>query len=185
MSPARVQGIPYSYEADMWSLGIFMIVFMTGKPPFPTNRGHWQLMNAILHGSIPILMLNSENASPELIDFIRQCLDAPIGDKTFANVLLNYEFLTSAREHGILTTNQSEPPLLPQLKSLSRFDETTESSIDNIVETATSWQLEGFKKTVSNASETSAQLKLPQFPSSQIRWLAYQMGIESGLLEKK
>jgi hypothetical protein len=147
-------------------------------------------MNAILHGPDPIQKLNSENASPELIDFIRQCLDAPIGDKTFANTLLNHEFLTSARERGILTTNPSEPPLLPQRKSLSRLDETTESSIDNIVETAISWQLErfgdeNFKKTVSNASETSIELKLPQFPSSQIRWLAYQMGIENDLLEKK
>jgi serine/threonine protein kinase len=49
MSPARIRAVAsYSFEADMWSLGITLITIIAGKLPFPTNLGSWQLMNAIL-----------------------------------------------------------------------------------------------------------------------------------------
>jgi serine/threonine protein kinase len=50
MSPARIRAVAsYSFEADMWSLGITLITIISGKLPFPTNLGSWQLMNAILN----------------------------------------------------------------------------------------------------------------------------------------
>jgi serine/threonine protein kinase len=49
MSPARIRAVAsYSFEADMWSLGITLITIIAGKLPYPTNQGSWQLMNAIL-----------------------------------------------------------------------------------------------------------------------------------------
>jgi serine/threonine protein kinase len=184
MSPSRIQGLPYSYETDMWSLGITMIAIMEGKPPFPTNRGHWQLMDAILHGSEPTLEL--KEPSPDLRDFISQCLNVPSGDKMFANTLLNHAFLSSARERIL-----SEPLLLPFHRLHSRNDE---SAIDKIVETAISWQLErlgdenfqrSIEKEADGEKKNLVQPKLPQFSLSQIEWLAAQMVIESSILQKK
>jgi serine/threonine protein kinase len=183
MSPSRIQGLPYSYETDMWSLGITMIAIMIGKSPFPTNRGHWQLMDAILHGSEPT---PPQESSPDLRDFVSQCLNAPLGDKMSANTLLNHAFLSSARERIL-----SEPLLLPFHRLHSRNDE---SAIDNIVETAISWQLErlgdenyqrSIKNEVDGEKKNLVQSKLPQFLSSQIEWLAAQMVIESSILQKK
>jgi serine/threonine protein kinase len=192
MSPARIKGAPYSYEADMWGLGMSIIAFTTGKTPFPTNRGYWQLMNAILHGPEPTLQqLDPGTAhSPELVDFIHKCLDAPIGDKHFASKLLNHPFLIAARERGILNSDSADPPMLLQHRSL--LDDTTEGSMNNIVETTISWQLErladeSFKRSRSKDGDlkTLNHSKLPEFSSSQIQWLASQMVIESDILEKK
>jgi serine/threonine protein kinase len=64
----------------MWGLGITIIALIMGEPPFPTDRGLWPLMNAILRGPEPNLGTSVEKVSPELNDFIHQCLNAPLGD---------------------------------------------------------------------------------------------------------
>jgi serine/threonine protein kinase len=101
MSPDRIRGeTSYSFEADSWSLGITLITIIAGKLPFPTNLGSWQLMNAILNEKQPTLP--EETTSPELRDFIHQCLNQPLNDKMGSWKLLNHAFLSSARDRGIL-----------------------------------------------------------------------------------
>ena len=105
MSPARIRAdASYSFEADMWSLGITLITIITGKLPFPTNLGSWQLMNAILCEKQPTLPL--ESTSPELLDFIHQCLNQPLNDKMGSWKLLDHAFLSSARDRGVLLSKK-------------------------------------------------------------------------------
>lgn len=108
MSPARVRGLAYSYEADIWGLGITMIASITGQLPFETTRGPWYLMNEILQGSQPTL--DTSKTSAEFRDFIHQCLNQPLKEKESAKNLLGHDFITSAKDRGIIP--RSDPPVL-------------------------------------------------------------------------
>ena len=191
MSPDRVRGIPYSFEADMWSLGITMITMVMGKPPFPTNRGPWNLMNAIIQGPQPTL--DPESVSLELQSFVHDCLNQSSQDSTCAAKLLNHDFFVSAKIRGVTTPSLLSRPATPACQS-----QTSAEVIDKIVEAAMSWQLEqyedetAFKFNTERYDEeekekepSSMTRNLPQYSTQQIAGLASQMLIESSILQER
>jgi serine/threonine protein kinase len=206
MSPARIRGLEeYSYEADMWSLGITMIAVMTGSIPFPTANGSWQLMTAILEGPQPTI--TTVDVSPEMHDFIHQCLNQPLRDKSCVQKLLGHAFLTSAKDRGILS--EHKPAILAKRGKLMHFDLPTNTTMEGIVEVAISWQLDQLKDTWSEdenvSSESASKSKkgehkpesftehntksfirrIPRFSASSIQWLAIQMDAQASVLECK
>jgi serine/threonine protein kinase len=45
MSKERLQtNTKYGFESDIWSLGITLIVIITGQVPYPTKEGQYQLI---------------------------------------------------------------------------------------------------------------------------------------------
>ena len=193
MSPDRVRGIPYSFEADMWSLGITMITMVMGKPPFPTNRGPWNLMNAIIQGPQPTL--DPGSVSLELQSFVHDCLNQSSQDSTCAAKLLNHDFLVSARNRGVTTPSLLSRPARPACQA-----QTSAEVVDKIVEAAMSWQLEQYEdekafkfnterydeEEKGKGKETSSMTKnLPQYSTTQIAGLASQMLIESSILQER
>jgi serine/threonine protein kinase len=183
MSPARIRGVSeYSFEADMWSLGVTMIAIMTGDIPFPTANGSWQLMKAILEGPQPTL--SKEGVSSEMYDFIHQCLNQPFGEKSSALILLDHPFLSLARGRGILPMHK--PANLARCGKLM----PTSTSIKKVVEVAIAWQLEELNNEIKNekfviAEAKKSTRKFPRFSTPQIQHLAFQMGAESSVLEDK
>jgi serine/threonine protein kinase len=134
----------------MWSLGVTIITVMTGKISFPTaNRNSWMLMNAIISGPQPTL--SKEGVSSEMYDFIHQCLNQPVKDKSCALKLLDHPFLTLARDRGILPTHK--PATLAKCGKLKPLDLPSNTSIKKVVEVAISWQLERFEKKINLSRE--------------------------------
>jgi serine/threonine protein kinase len=188
MSPERVRGVTeYSYEADMWSLGITMITVMTRRIPFPTSKGSWQLMKAILEGPQPTI--TTKEVSSEMHDFIHECLNQPLRDKSSAQKLLNHPFLSLARNRGILPLHK--PPVLTQHGKLMPFDLPSDKAIDRIVELGISWQLERMEDEYNLSIDKSSHQKEPlvkhfsRFSKLHIESLATQMGAETSILEEK
>jgi serine/threonine protein kinase len=210
MSPARINGLAeYSFEADMWSLGITMITVMTGKIPFPTANGSWQLMNAILKGPQPTI--TTVDVSLEMHDFIHQCLNQPLRDKSCVQKLLGHAFLTSAKDRGILSVHK--PAILAKRGKLMNFDLPTNSSIEIIVEAAITWKLEQMEdqwlkdenilslesdlksdKSVNDRGEHNPESFIEhktetiiriisRFSMSDIEWLVIQMDTQNSVLE--
>jgi serine/threonine protein kinase len=203
MSPARINGLTeYSFEADMWSLGITMITVMTGRIPYPTANGSWQLMNAILKGPQPTI--TTADVSSEMHDFIHQCLNQPLRDKSCAQKLLDHAFLKSAKDRGILSVH--EPAILAKRGKLMNFDLPTNPSMERIVEEAISWQLEQLKDQwledentlwgVNNKGGCNPESliepkkgifrrSISKFSASDVEWLALQMDAQNSVLEDK
>ena len=73
MSPERMEGEMYSYEGDIWSLGIVLVELITGKFPFKTSKSFFDMQDAINNTPSPQVPDN-ENFSPELRDFVSRCL---------------------------------------------------------------------------------------------------------------
>jgi len=44
MSPERMEGEKYSFEGDIWSLGLVIIELATGKYPYPDTRGFLEML---------------------------------------------------------------------------------------------------------------------------------------------
>ncbi len=82
MSPERYLGSAYNTSTDVWSLGMVILECITGQYPFQEGRpegnpiNFFDLMDAIITQEYTYSSL--EGFSPELISFLRQCLDKDI-----------------------------------------------------------------------------------------------------------
>ena len=73
MSPERISGKPYSYDSDIWSLGLSLVECASGRFPYPpadspqsANMGFWDLLDYIVEKPPPVL-----DSSVHSADFCR------------------------------------------------------------------------------------------------------------------
>lgn len=73
MSPERMEGEKYSFEGDIWSLGIVLVELVTGEYPFKEDKNFLVMLEQIKEEDSPNVPDNGE-FSPELRDFVDICL---------------------------------------------------------------------------------------------------------------
>jgi mitogen-activated protein kinase kinase 1 len=77
MSPERIKGEAYSYDADVWALGLCAMECALGRFPYGApdggGLGFWELLDFIV--SEPAPALPAESFSPELRAFAAACLE--------------------------------------------------------------------------------------------------------------
>jgi serine/threonine protein kinase len=54
MSPERIEGKPYSFPADIWSLGLVLVEAATGRYPYDASGGPVELMIQVSGGFDPL-----------------------------------------------------------------------------------------------------------------------------------
>jgi serine/threonine protein kinase len=69
MSPERIKGSTYSYPSDIWSLGIVLLTFSTGKLPFPKSNGYWEMVQSIQSGPTFVSTENKQIKQQFSLDF--------------------------------------------------------------------------------------------------------------------
>ena len=67
MSPERLNNQGYSYNSDIWSMGLTLITLARGQYPFSTSDGFWGIYQAV-RAEPP--GLSTEQYSKELCDFV-------------------------------------------------------------------------------------------------------------------
>ena len=70
MAPEVLEERPYSYEADIWSIGVVYYSLLYGKEPF-TGRTDYEILNKIKKTPIDF---SGVNISKESKDFLERCL---------------------------------------------------------------------------------------------------------------
>lgn len=92
MSPERIAGRPYSYNADVWSLGMSVLACGLGRYPFDESLGYWGLLQALRDHDVP-LPNEDGKFSEDFLDFIRQCLIRDPELRPTASILLSHPFI--------------------------------------------------------------------------------------------
>lgn len=100
MSPERISGKAYSFDSDIWSLGLSLVECATGRFPYPppdhspagkAPMGFWDLLDYIVEKPPPALPSNTH--SPEFCSFINSCLQKDPKDRKSAADLLDHPWL--------------------------------------------------------------------------------------------
>jgi len=100
MSPERISGRSYSYDSDIWSLGLTLVECALGRYPYPNNNstgtgeqmGFWELLDFIVKAPAP--SLPPDRCSPELCAFVAACLQKEPEERPTAQLLLDHPFIT-------------------------------------------------------------------------------------------
>mmetsp|Transcript_15329 Transcript_15329/g.23865 ORF Transcript_15329/g.23865 Transcript_15329/m.23865 type:complete len:327 (-) Transcript_15329:49-1029(-) len=95
MSPERLLGCQYSHKADIWSLGILILECALGRHPYLSADGGqtvvFELMQRVVSEPAPIP--EGGSLSPELVDFVRNCLIKDENSRWSAAQLLQHPYI--------------------------------------------------------------------------------------------
>lgn len=100
MAPEVIQGIPYAYEADIWSLGVLCRELADGEPPY-VSVPPMKALYLILQDGLPPIK-EPEKWSPAFLDFIDNCLQKDKNKRPTAEELLRHPFLKKACDIEII-----------------------------------------------------------------------------------
>lgn len=92
MSPERINNEPYSFPADIWSLGLALVECATGQYPYDASVGPLQLMIQVLNEESPVPP--GGQFSEEFRDFVRLCMHKEPLKRPPAEQLLSHPYIT-------------------------------------------------------------------------------------------
>ena len=110
LSPERMENEKYSYEGDIWSIGILLIELMTGHYPYQKHKGILEMLEQIKYDPSP--NLPETYFSADLRDFLSRCLKKKPHERDSAIALLSHPW--------ILNFTQQEANLPTYLQQLKR-----------------------------------------------------------------
>ncbi|XRB04434.1 mitogen-activated protein kinase kinase [Pycnococcus provasolii] len=98
MSPERVNNQPYSFAADVWSLGLTALECVIGRYPYNASGGPFQLMLQVVEDAPPSPPPGSSGA---LVDFLGACLHKEPSQRSNASSLLAHPFVAAAAADSV------------------------------------------------------------------------------------
>ena len=115
MAPELIKSQPYSYEVDIWSLGIMCRELAEGEPPY-VDSPPMKALFLIANKGIPEIR-EKDKRSPEFLDFLDLCLNMDPQQRPSAEVLLKHPFLQRACDKKFIA------PLIDLAKELAAQDQ--------------------------------------------------------------
>jgi serine/threonine protein kinase len=92
MAPERLTGESYSYQSDIWGLGLTLHAVALGQYPYVGKKGYWEVLHATQQGGPPI----AAAYSVALISLLKSCYHANPRDRPSTVALLQMPLLKAA-----------------------------------------------------------------------------------------
>ena len=92
VAPEVLKREPYSFEVDLWSLGIITYLLLAGRLPF-NNEDNNILMNNIINIEPNYEILKFKNISNEGINFVKGLLEKNVKKRLNVNQVIEHPWL--------------------------------------------------------------------------------------------
>eukprot|EP00246_Nothoceros_aenigmaticus_P016992 TRINITY_DN8005_c0_g3_i1.p1 TRINITY_DN8005_c0_g3~~TRINITY_DN8005_c0_g3_i1.p1 ORF type:complete len:351 (+),score=54.17 TRINITY_DN8005_c0_g3_i1:240-1292(+) len=111
MSPERISGSSYTYDSDIWSVGLTLLECALGRFPYQRWRSFYELLEAIVEQPPPVP--RPDQFTPEFCSFISGCVQKKPGDRMTIPQLLEHPFIKKYEDLEIGLAELLPPPTTP------------------------------------------------------------------------
>ena len=114
VAPEVLQG-SYDYKCDIWSVGAFMYIMLTGEPPF-NGKNNNVIFKRILNEEVNYPSEKFKNISPDAIDLLKKCLIKDPHKRITGEQALNHKWFANEYKE-VHNKNKIDPLVMNNLKS--------------------------------------------------------------------
>jgi mitogen-activated protein kinase kinase 1 len=169
MSPERLTSSTYSYNSDIWSVGMVILFLILGKHPITYRNAH------DLRVAVPIFtpqIPTSYQLSPAFHELIALMLNRDPRMRPSARELL---------QHPVLAENKAEANMAPQLGPIHGIGPATKNDriVTEAIDIAKKVQFHRYK-----AAMSAGQRRLEKIPAHRLEYLAQQVCASAALMTR-
>ncbi|CAL9078323.1 unnamed protein product [Musa textilis] len=149
----------YGPEADIWSIGVMLYIFLCGVPPFwaESEQG---IFNAILQGQIDFTSDPWPNISPGAKDLVRKMLKLDPRQRLTAFEVLNHPWI---KEDGEAPDTPLDNAVLNRLKQFRAMNQFKKAALRVIAGCLSEEEIRGLKEMFKNMdSDNSGTITLEE-----------------------
>ncbi|CAL9057770.1 calcium-dependent protein kinase 2-like [Musa acuminata AAA Group] len=149
----------YGPEADIWSIGVMLYIFLCGVPPFwaESEQG---IFNAILRGQIDFTSDPWPNISPGAKDLVRKMLNLDPKQRLTAFEVLNHPWI---KEDGEAPDTPLDNAVLNRLKQFTAMNHFKKAALRVIAGCLSEEEIRGLKEMFKNMdSDNSGTITLEE-----------------------
>ena len=106
MAPEMLNG-NYTFETDIWSMGVILFVMMTGVQPFQ-GKNQDEVFEKITKGKYDVKLLEKQNCSEQVKDLIKKLLVLDPKRRLLLEVALEHPWITMHLRDNCIKTNVDE-----------------------------------------------------------------------------
>ncbi|KAF3924429.1 Phototropin-1 [Arthrobotrys entomopaga] len=150
MAPEVLEGKPYSFEVDWWSLGALIFDLLTGSPPFP-GQNNTQILNKINKQKLKLPFYLSPDSKDLLTRLLRKEQTKRLGYK------MPQDFTTMQKHRFFrkidwkkLERRELEPPISPLITDPAMAEnfstEFTEANFSPVITRSSWWGRDGGRR---------------------------------------
>lgn len=121
MSPERITHQPYSFNSDIWSLGLVLLECALGRYPYPESKTQIAMVMILTEGEPPIPPRDG-SFTDEFLDMITKCIARNPDARWSAEQLLEHPWFEL---HGIGSIDEATP-VVKEWLSVSGFTDEYE-----------------------------------------------------------
>ncbi|EHA8588878.1 calcium-dependent protein kinase 2 [Cocos nucifera] len=136
----------YGPEADIWSIGVMLYIFLCGVPPFWAESEHG-IFNAILRGHIDFTSDPWPNISSGAKDLVRKMLNSDPKQRLTAFQVLNHPWI---KEDGEAPDTPLDNAVLNRLKQFRAMNQFKKAALRVIAGCLSEEEIQGLKQMFKN-----------------------------------
>ncbi|KAF7071727.1 hypothetical protein CFC21_076988 [Triticum aestivum] len=132
----------YGHEADVWSMGVMLYIFLSGVPPFWAENEN-AIFTAILRGEIDFVSEPWPNISPGAKDLIRKMLHINPKDRLTATQVLDHPWI---KEDGDAPDTPLDNVVLDRMKQFVAMNQFKKAALRVIAGCLSEEEIKGLKE---------------------------------------
>lgn len=157
----------YSYEADMWSLGVILYILLSGLPPFWGDTED-QIFKMVLKGAIDFKSEPWPKISDAAKDCVKKLLEMDPAKRATSEQILKHDWLV---KEGVALTEELDSVVLQRMRQFAQMNKLKKMALMVVGQNLSPDELSGLRELFKSIdSDSSGTITVEEMRRALTKW---------------